>query len=67
MFVDDKQINWAKQLFIAKFVYMNNWHIFINTTFFYLIYEYHSEIRWEIENDDSKDKMLTVNERVKRL
>ena len=24
MFVDDKQINWIKQLFIIKFAYMNN-------------------------------------------
>ena len=67
MFVDDKQINWTKQLFIIKFVYINNWHIFINITSFHLIYKYHSEIRWEIENDNSKNKMSAVNERVKRL
>ena len=34
---------------------------------FHLIYEYHSEIRWKIENNNSKDKILTINERVKRL
>ena len=67
VFVDDKQINWAKQLFIIKFVYINNWYIFINIISFHLMYKYHLEIRWKIENNDSKDKMLTINERVKRL
>ena len=45
MFVDDNEINWLKQLFVIKFVYINNWYIFINTTSFYLIYEYHLKIR----------------------
>ena len=31
------------------------------------MYEYHPKIRWEIENNDSKNKMSAVNERVKRL
>ena len=31
------------------------------------MYEYYSEIRWKIENDDSKDKMSAINKRVKRL
>ena len=67
VFIDDKQINWIKQLLIIKFIYINNWYTFINITPFHLMYEYHSEIRWEIENNDSNDKMSTINERVKRL
>ena len=31
------------------------------------MYEYHLKIRWEIENNDLKNKMLTINERIKRL
>ena len=67
MFVDDKQINWTKQLLIAEFAYINNWHIFINTTPFHLMYEYYPEIRWKIENNDSKGKISAINKRVKRL
>ena len=31
------------------------------------MYEYYLKIRWKIENNDSKDKMPVINERVKRL
>ena len=31
------------------------------------MYEYHLKIRWEIENNDSKNKMLAINKRVKKL
>ena len=31
------------------------------------MYEYYLKIRWKIENNDLKNKMLTINERVKRL
>ena len=31
------------------------------------MYEYHSKIRWEIENNDLKNKMSTINKRIKKL
>ena len=31
------------------------------------MYEYYSKIRWKIENNDLKDKMLAINERIKKL
>ena len=31
------------------------------------MYEYYSKIRWKIENNDSKDKMLAINKKIKRL
>ena len=31
------------------------------------MYEYHLEIRWKIENNDSKNKISTINKRIKRL
>ena len=31
------------------------------------MYKYHLKIRWKIENNDLKNKMLAINERVKKL
>ena len=31
------------------------------------MYEYYLEIRWKIENNDSKDKIFAINKRIKRL
>ena len=31
------------------------------------MYKYHLKIRWKIENNNSKNKILTINERIKRL
>ena len=29
------------------------------------MYEYYSKIRWKFENNNSKNKMLTINEKIK--
>ena len=45
VFANDRQTNWAKLLPMAEFAYMNSWHTSIGTTPFFLMYEYHPEIR----------------------
>ncbi len=67
VFADDKQTNWAKQLPIAEFAYMNSWHSSIDTTPFHLMYGYHPEIHWEIEDDNPEGRVPAASERVRRL
>ena len=40
---------------------------FADVTSFYLIYEYHSKIRYEIENNFSKKEISSTKDRVKQL
>ena len=54
-------------LLLTKFVSNNNLHNFANVTSFYLIYEYHSEIRYEVENNFFKKKILLTKDRVEQL
>ena len=66
-YVDEKQFNWARLLSLTKFAYNNSHHNIVDSTSFYLLYDYHSEIRWEIENNSLKEEIFFANERVKLL
>ena len=67
VFANDKQTSWAKQLPMAEFAYMNSWHSSIGTTPFFLMYGYHPEIRWEVEDDSPEGKVPSANDRVRQL
>lgn len=67
VFANDKQTTWAKQLPMAEFAYMNSWHSSIGTTPFFLMYGYHPEIRWEIEDDSPEGRVPAANDKVKKL
>ena len=54
-------------LSLAKFVNNNNLHNFANATSFYLMYEYHLKIRYEIENNFFKEKISSAKDRVEQL
>lgn len=66
-FANDKQTNWAKQLPMAEFAYMNSHHSSIGTTPFFLMYGYHPEIRYELEDESIEGRIPSANERVKKL
>ena len=66
-FATDKQADWAKQLPMAEYAYMNSHHSSIGTTPFYMMYGYHPEIRWEPEDGPLKGEVPAANERIKQL
>ena len=66
-YVNTKQSNWAKLLSLTKFAYNNNHHNFVDFTSFYIMYEFHFEIKWKIENNFLQKKMLFANERIKQF
>ena len=67
VFADEKQTNWAGLLSMAEYAYMNSWHTAIGTTPFHLMYGYHPEIRYEIEDDSAEGKVPAANDRIKQL
>jgi len=52
---------------ITKFVYNNSYYVLIETSSFYLIYNYHSKIHYEVENNFIEEKISLTQERVKQL
>ena len=54
-------------LFMIEFVYNNATHFFTDVSFYYLMYDYHSEIHYVIENDLIEEKILFAKDRVKHL
>ena len=58
-FVNEKQINWANLLSLTKFVNNSNLHKSADFTSFHLIYEYHSKICYEVENNFSKKNIVS--------
>lgn len=52
---------------MAEFAYMNSQHASIGTTPFFLMYGYHPEIRWELEDNSLEGRVPTANERIKML
>ena len=66
-FVNKKQINWANLLSLTKFVNIDNLHNSADFTSFHLMYEYHSKIRYEIENNFLKEEISSTKNRVEQL
>jgi hypothetical protein len=54
-------------LSIIKFVYNNSYYALVKTSSFYLIYNYHSKIHYEVKNNFIEKKILLTQERVKQL
>ncbi len=52
---------------MTKFVYNNNYYALVKTSSFYLIYNYHLKIHYEVENNFIEKKNLLTQERVKQL
>jgi len=67
VFVNNKQSNWAKLLFMAEFIYIASYYINLGTILFFAIYEYYFEIRLELENRFLNERVFAANERIKQL
>ena len=66
-YVDAEQANWTNLLSLTKFVYNNFTHASVEASSFYLMYEYNSEIHYEVENNFIKKEISSAKERIKRL
>ncbi len=67
VFCFEKQIEWKKFLSLIEFVYQNNVKFIIKCNFFFRMYDYDFEIRYESKNDIIMKKMLVITKRVKEL
>ncbi len=67
MFCFEKQIEWVKFLFLIEFVYQNSVQFIIEYSFFFCMYDYNSEIRYESKDDIIMKEMFVVTKRVKEL
>ena len=66
-YIDEKQTKWTNLLPLTEFIYNNFIHIFADASPFYLMYEYNSEIYYEIENNFNKEKILSAKKRIKQF
>ena len=66
-FVDAKQTKWTNMLSIMKIAYNNVTHFFTNVLFYYLMYDYHSKIHYEIKNDFIEKKISSTKNKIKHL
>ena len=60
-------MNWTNLLSLTKFVYNNFTYAFVKMSLFYLMYEYNSEIHYEVKNNFIKEEIIFLKERVKQL
>ena len=67
IYANNKQTNWANLLSLAEFAYNNNHYSFADSTSFYLMFNYYFEIRYKVENNFLKKKILFANQRIKQL
>jgi hypothetical protein len=67
MFCFEKQTKWVKFLSLIEFVYQNNVQFIIDCNFYFCMYDYNSEIRYESENDIIMNEMFVVTKRVKKF
>jgi len=52
---------------MTKFAYNNSYYVLIEASSFYLIYNYHSKIHYEVKNNFIEKKILLTQKRVKQL
>ena len=52
---------------MIEFVYNNSHHALVEASSFYLMYNYHPKIYYEVENNFIEEKISSIQERVKQL
>ena len=67
IFTDAEQINWAKLLFIAEFIYINNKYSATGETPFYIIDSYHLSIYYIAGDGSLEEKVPAVSKKIKQL
>ena len=66
-YVNVEQLSRTKLLSLTEFVYNNFTHASANTSSFYLMYKYNSEIHYEVENNFIKERISSAKKWVKRF
>ena len=66
-FADAEQAGWANMLPMAEFAYNNATHSSTGASPYYLMYGYHPEIHYEVEDDPTGEKVPSAKDRVKHL
>jgi hypothetical protein len=67
MFCFEKQTKWIKYLLLIEFIYQNNVQFIIECNFFFCMYDYNFEIRYESKNDIIMNEMLVATKCVRNL
>jgi hypothetical protein len=67
VFCFEKQTKWVKYLFLTEFVYQNSVQFIIECNFFFCMYDYNSEIRYESKDDIIMSEVFVVTKRVRDL
>jgi len=52
---------------MIEFVYNNNYHVLIEASSFYLMYDYYLKIHYKVENNFIEKKISLTQKRVKQL
>ena len=66
-FADAEQAEWANMLPMAEFAYNNATHSSTGASPYYLMYGYHPEIHYVVEDDPTGEKVPSAKDRVKHL
>ena len=66
-FADDEQAQWANHLPLAEFAYNNARHSSTGESPFFLMYGYHPEIHYEVEDNSAVEGVPEAKDRVRRL
>ena len=67
VFCSMRQDDWITLLFMTKLVYHNSIHFSLDCTSFYALYDYHSKIKYDVENNVEEERVLAAKERVKKI
>ena len=54
-------------LFLIKYVYNNNAHATLRCNLFHVMYNYDSELYFNIKNNFTKEKILITRERIRKI
>ena len=67
MYCYDEQNNWIHLLSLTQFAYQNSTHSVLKCSFFFIMYKYNFDLRYNIENNIAQKKMSAAKKRIKHV